>query len=288
MDEKTPHNPKRAVSIAIAGGAVVATGMMFVPVGVFERMIGATGFPELVQAAGAHFGDVARAMTAYAAGAATLLGLAANLLRGASREYDVPQPRYTAIKSLGHYRVEFLKYVSTKMPWHKEAEEIHSLSDLSRFRSVNVSADVPTRRPLFASQDLPELGLMEQPPIEIVAPAKDIEAELAATEFTEPVSLARLIECAPNAASDISTADMVAQLETAMAIRQQKRALLGTETIGDLTQVSDHGTDEAVVPIESRRPALELVSSAVVKDDEADSALAAALATLNRVTASAR
>ena len=286
MRQTAPQNPTRAVSIAIASGAIVATGMMFVPVGMLEGLIGPTGLSELVPAAGAPLGDVARALIAYATGAATLGGLTVFLLRDDGVEHDVPQPRETAVESLRHYRAEILQYLSTKMPWHKEADDIRSLSDLSRFRSLNMSAEAPTRRPLIASQDLPDLGLTGQPPVEVVAPDLALKAEHFAAHTTEPA--APVIKPAQEAAPDISTADMLAQLETAMAIRHQKRALLGADTFGDFAPIPDHGTDGPVAPVENRRPVLELVSSAVVKDEDADSALAAALATLNRMTATSR
>lgn len=299
MRQSATDNTTRAMATAITSGAVVATGMMFVPMGVLEGLIALTGLPNLVSAAGAPLGDVARAMIAYMTGAVTLGGLTVLLLRDGGREDDLQQSREMPFKTLEQYRVEILNFLSTKMPWHKEAEEVRSLSDLSRFRSVNIHADVPTRRPLIASQDLPDLGLFEQPRlVNPPPPEKAVESEYGETQSIEPATpftLPPIDAPVSDAAPEMSTAAMVAQWETAVAARYQKRTQLEFNGSNGPGQTSHAKADTAsapenhdAVPGENRRPLLELVSSSVVKDDDADAALAAALATLHRMTAIAR
>ena len=299
MRQSATDNTTRAMATAITSGAVVATGMMLVPMGVLEGLIDFTGLPNLVPAAGAPLGDVARAMIAYITGAVTLGGLTVLLLRDGGRENDLQQSREMPFKTLEQYRVEILNFLSTKMPWHKEAEEVRSLSDLSRFRSVNIHADVPTRRPLFASQDLPDLGLFEQPRVaNAPRPEKALEAEYGETQSIEPAppfTLPPIDAPVSDAAPEMSTSAMVAQWETAVAARYQKRTQLefnGSNGPGQTSHAKANRTsapeNHDAVPGENRRPLLELVSSSVVKDDDADTALAAALATLHRMTAIAR
>lgn len=299
MRQIAPQNPTRAMTIAITGGAAVATAMMFVPVGVLEGLIGPTGVSELVPAAGAPLGDLARALIAYAMGAATLGGLTVVLLSHDAGDFALPQRREAAATSLGHYRAEILQYLSTKMPWRAENDDIRSLSDLSRFRSVNVPADEPGRRPLIASQDLPDLGFVQPPPTIVATsteqPVVEVNTPAEIAEPNTPLADIPLDGLAAISAPEPSTAFMVAQLETAVAVRLQKRALLESGPVRDIAQPADESANEDavhhmhdVVPIEGRRPVLELVASAAVRDDDADSALAAALATLHRMTATAR
>ena len=296
MRKSAPNNPTCAMVIAIASGAVVATGMMFVPVGVLERLIGLTGLSNLISAASAPLGDFARAMIAYVTGAVTLGGLTVFLLRDDGRTDDLQHPREMAFKSLESYRVVILNYLSTKMRWHGKGEEIRSLSDLSRFRPVD--GDAPTHRPLVASQDLPASGWVGQPTVVITAPPEPaLESEYGATQIIEPTSVFTLpptYEAVSLAAPKMSTADLVAQLETAAAVRHHQRTQLKANGTDGFAQVPDANVRKAAAVYihdgicnEGRRPLLELVSSAVVKDD-ADTALAAALATLHRMTAIAR
>lgn len=297
MRKSAPDSPTCAMVIAIASGAVVATGMMFVPVGALEGLIGSTGLSKLISATGAPLGDFARAMIAYVTGAVTLGGLTVFLLRDDGRADDLQNPREMALKSLESYRVVILNYLSTKMRWHGKGEEIRSLSDLSRFRPVY--GDAPTPRPLVASQDLPTSGWFGPPTVVITAPPEPaLDPEYGATQIIEPTSVFSApptYETVSLTAPKMSTADLVAQLETAAAVRHQKRNQLKANGTDGFTQVPDADARNAQAVYihdgtcnEGRRPLLELVSSVVVEDDDADSALAAALATLHRMTAIAR
>jgi|GEM_PF-3697756 len=297
MRQSAAYHTTRAMATAITSGAVVATGMMFVPVGVLEGLIALTGLPKLVPAVSAPLGDVARAMIAYMTGGVTLGGFTVLLLRDGDREDDLQQSREMPFKTLEQYRVKILNFLSTKMSWHKEEEEVRSLSDLSRFRPVD--GDAPIRRPLVASQDLPASGWVGQPTVVIAAPPEPaLESEYGASQIIEPTSVFTLpptYEAVSLAAPKMSTADLVAQLETAAAVRHQQRTQLKANGTDGFAQVPDANARKATAVYihdgicnEGRRPLLELVSSAVVKDDDADSALAAALATLHRMTAIAR
>ena len=119
------------------------------------------------------------------------------------------------------------------MPWNKGADDIRELGDV------------------------PPLELSEE---HLVAPQVPQDAE-------------QRIEATPQSAgSQPSIAEMVAQLEAAVAFRRQKLAEL-----------------EAVAEFRSMpRPVLDAMPTVAVQDDDIDSALAAALAALHRINTGAR
>jgi hypothetical protein len=230
-----PHGQTGALGIAMAGAALAAVTTMLVPVSLLEGVAESSGLSELIPAAGAPFGDTARACIAFAIGAMTLAVLFYLLLRA-------------------------------DMPWNKGADDLRELGDV------------------------PPLGLSEE---HLVAPQAPQDAEQ------------RVEATLGSAEAQPSIAEMVAQLEVAVAFRRQKLAELEA-VAADLSadaadgDVPSPASSEPVAPAvtehdaagaESRpmgRPVLDAVPSEAVQDDDIDSALAAALAALHRINPGAR
>lgn len=288
MHESQPLHTTRAISMVIATAALVATGMMFVPVAVLESVTGSTGISELIPATGAPLGDFARAVIAFGTGAITLVGLTVLALRQDGHSRNADQWREPQIKDNAQFRSDIIAYLASKMPWHKKPEDIRSLADLARLRSVELSADVPVRRLLVASQDLPQLDVADG----FADPGDHL------VEFEEPIEPLAPMQDVALVMVEQSTAEMVTQLEAAVVVRHRKLDLLAIAPIEGPSKLSDTHLDGIAAPEmqqltatdanASRRPVLELVSSASIQDEDADSALAAALATLQRMTANAR
>ena len=76
-----PNSQTGALGIAMAGAALAAVTMMFVPVSLLEGVAESSGLSELIPAAGAPLGDTARGYIAFAIGAMTLAVLSYLLLR---------------------------------------------------------------------------------------------------------------------------------------------------------------------------------------------------------------
>ncbi len=76
-----PNSQTGALGIAMAGAALAAVTMMFVPVSLLEGVAESSGLSELIPAAGAPLGDIARGCIAFAIGAMTLAALSYLLLR---------------------------------------------------------------------------------------------------------------------------------------------------------------------------------------------------------------
>ena len=219
---------------------------------------------------------------------------------------------------------DMAKTLLAKMPWNKSADDIRELGDLPKLRIGDVHPDAPARRPLFASQDLPTLELSEEHLVDPQTPHEPEQLVEAASEVVEPEALVLAPEpetaepsvSAPLAASfaadsQPSIAEMVAQLETAVALRRHKLAELeavAADLMADAKN-ADEPIDAIVEPANfsvaepepepepeaavaefrpMRRPVLEAVPTVAVQDDNIDSALAAALATLHRINAGAR
>jgi hypothetical protein len=135
-----------------------------------------------------------------------------------------------------------------------------------------------------------EVKAIEVPEIPAV---EDVEQDA----FAEPQMVAEPIApTVPVGDADIqpTLAEMVAQLEAAVAERQQQlaeleavAAQLGARQIAG--QVEEHAAvdNEVIEPVRTERPMLEAVPTSV-KDDDMDSALAAALATLHRMNGTDR
>lgn len=76
-----PNGQTGALGIAMAGAALAAVTMMFVPVSLLEGVAESSGLSALIPAAGAPLGDTARGYIAFAIGAMTLAILSYLLLR---------------------------------------------------------------------------------------------------------------------------------------------------------------------------------------------------------------
>lgn len=304
----------RSLAMALAGASVAAVGTMFVPVSMLEGLAGSTGLSELVPAARAPLGDTARALIAFGAGALTLAALSILLLRqdkainGAAtvtaRE-NRDRPALTAV----------LAGLRAKMPWNQADDDIRELADLPKLRNGDVHPDAPARRPLSAAQDLPTLELSQtefSPEVEPV-PVHDVQLPVEAIDplpaaLPEPLPVAVVeatvsTDASPRPATGQgSIAEMVAQLEVAVAQRQVKLAELeavaahiASERPLPLPDVAREVTAPAIPTFAAevdtpfmRRTVLEAVPSAPRQDEEVDSALAAALATLQRMNAVGR
>jgi hypothetical protein len=315
MRKSVSNNQIRALAMAMAGATLAAVSTMFVPVAVLEGITGSTGLSELIPAARAPLGDTARALIAFGAGAFTLAILAFALVRqdggtAPKNTRSVPVSEWAAdVEAISIKdrlaRIHLPSLPLPKMPWAKGEDDITDLADLPRLRNGDSHPDAPPRRPLVASQDLPVLDLAQVPeamaeasPEVVDAPA---ETEVAsASEFPhEPP--------APVATANVepTLAQMVAQLEAAVAERQKQLAELeavATELAANssavepiIAQTAEQSDVEiidqseiSVEPARVERPPLEAVPSLSVKDDDIDSALAAALATLQRMNATGR
>lgn len=326
MPKSVPNSQVKAVAIAMAGATMAAVATMFVPVTLLESVTGATGLSELVPAARAPLGDTARALIAFGTGAFTLSALTYLLLRfdGAAKQRPAPAP--VAEPSVPDWMMDeqdekpgfadrFARFRMPalslpKMPWQHDEDAITELADLPKLRNGDAHPDAPPRRPLSATQDLPVLDLADVATEVTLAPAaeepaaeeigtQEPVADMAVAEMTpEPVAPA-----APVAAEDVqpTLAEMVAQLEAAVAERQKQLAELeSVAAILSMPQPAAQADEDAhiqdvadadvsIEPTRDGRPALEVVHDVTaVEDDNMDSALAAALATLKRMNGTAR
>ncbi len=313
MGKGVPSNQMKALAMAMAGATIAAVAMMFVPGALLEGLTGATGLSELVPAAAAPLGHTARAMMAFSAGAITLAVLAFLLLRqdGPPRQVaaEIPSTVDDETDDVGEassFKDRLARIALPKMPWAKGEDDITDLSDLPKLRNGDVHPDAPPRRPLYAQQDLPVVELEDAP---VAAPLTERSAPAEAEEIATvaqaphetieaPQSVAEQAASAtPTMPTDIqpTLAEMVAQLEAAVAERQ--RQLVELEAVAaqlGAGQIVEHVSAEAVEiiepirdPVRQDRPPLEAVPASA-KDDDIDSALAAALATLHRMNGTDR
>lgn len=304
----------RSLAMALAGASVAAVGTMFVPVSLLEGLAGSTGLSELVPAARAPLGDTARALIAFGTGALTLAGLSILLLRQDSKVIRVAVDAAPQENGKGPALAMMLAGLRAKMPWNQADGDIRELADLPKLRNGDVHPDAPARRPLSAAQDLPTLELSQTEISPEVEPGPVHDAQLpveaidplpAAPPETPPLATAEaaVITASPRPATGQgSIAEMVAQLEAAVAQRQVKLAELEAVAAHIASErplpLPDVAREPAtpVIPASSaeidtpfvRRPVLEAVPTAPRQDDEVDSALAAALATLQRMNAGGR
>ena len=186
------------------------------------------------------------------------------------------------------------------MPWKKSDEDITELSDLPKLRMGDVHPDAPARRPLVASEDLPVLALNENE-----QPAAESQTETEASVANEeiaPVAVGNDEPVEDSGPATISTdppdvqptlAEMVAQLEAAVAERQQQlqeleavAAKLGARN-EEAKSPEQTLVEDPAPPVRTVRPPLEAVPSSP-NDDAIDSALEAALATLHRMNGTSR
>lgn len=285
-----PNGQTAALAMAMAGAALVAVTTMFVPVSLLEGVARLSGLSDLIPAAGAPLGDAARAFVAFATGAMTLAVLSYLLLRG---EGTLVRPTANDVgmcDAAAQQDGDMAETLRAQMPWNEGVDDIRELGDLPTLRIGDVHPDAPARRLLVASQDLPPLELSEE---YLVEPQPPQEAE-------------QHVEAAPEYADgQPGIAEMVAQLEAAVALRRQKLAELEA-VAADLSADAAYGDEpgpaisEGVAPAVTkhhaavaefhpmRGPVLEAVPREAVQDDDLDSALAAALASLHRIHAGGR
>ena len=310
MRKSVPNNQIKAIAMAMTGAIVAAVATMFVPAAMLEGFTGATGLSELIPAAAAPLGDTARATIAFGAGALTLAALAYFLLRQDSAPAvrvapTVPSSEWAEEKIIASsfkdrlIRIKMPSMTLPKMPWHKGEDDITELADLPKLRNGDSHPDAPPRRPLSAHQDLPVLDLGEIataiPVAEEVWAAEVIAtpvvlhepADEVAPDFAQPVAAPAVM----HAELQPTLAEMVAQLEAAVSERQNQLAELEAVAakLGSGTTVTTQSSPELAEmaeqppePTRAERPPLEAVPPSV-KDDDMDSALAAALATLHRM-----
>lgn len=314
MRKSVPNNQIRALAMAMAGAIVAAVATMFVPVALLEGIAGSSGLSELVPAARAPLGDTARALIAFGAGAFTLALLSYVLLRQEnSAAPSVPASEWAVADEAPSFkdRLAHIKLPSIampKMPWAKGEDDITELADLPKLRNGDSHPDAPPRRPLVASQDLPVLDLAELPEAIVGEQAEFIEQSITIEPalVSEPTAEPEIVP-EPIAVVDVepTLAEMVAQLEAAVAERQKQLAELeavATELAASRPKLQEAEASEPIVrspdlseqadvtfePSRVERPTLEAVPTTAVKDDDIDSALAAALATLHRMNATGR
>lgn len=305
MRNGMPDKQIKAIAMAMVGAILAAVATMFVPVAMLEAFTGATGLSELVPAAAAPLGDTARAIIAFAAGAFTLAVLSYPLLRQEKPPRAEPKPTLAddALDAIS-FKDRFAQIALPKMPWAKGDDDITELSDLPKLRNNDAHPDAPPRRPLSAHQDLPVLNIGDTavpapavetaPPVdagETIAVAEPKRISPAPSVATESVASA-----APVVSDDDqpTLAEMVAQLEAAVADRQQQlaeleavAAQLGAGGVATQVEAEPEMAEDFSEPVRTERPPLEAVPTGV-KDDDMDSALAAALATLHRMNGTGR
>ena len=303
MRKSVPNNQIRALAMAMGGAIVAAVATMFIPAAILEGITGSTGLSELVPATAAPLGDTARALFAFGAGAFTLAVLAFVLLRQDSAPVTAaiadPYAPVPSEDEAASFTDRLSRIKMPKMPWVKGDDDITELADLPKLKNGDIHPDAPPRRPLSATQDLPVLDLaaiaVEEPAIVVEEPVVD-STPIAVAQPTQPV--------APPVAEDIepTLAEMVAQLEAAVAERQKQladleivAAKLAAERPADPVEMPEAQAvevipdeDVTIEPARNERPPLEAVPNSAVKDDDMDSALAAALATLHRMTGTGR
>lgn len=312
MRKNVPNSQIEAFAMAMAGATVAAVATMLVPAGVLESMAGSTGVTELVPAARAPLGDTARALIAFGTGAMTLAILAYFLSRQDSASVLRPMPFAPASAWAGDdtarsskTRLAQIKLPSVtrlNMPWTKGDDDITELADLPKLRHGDSHPDAPPRRPLVASTDLPALDLAGLPEA-LVVPETGATDAVTACDASQQVQAGQKFTVRVDL--EPSLAEMVAQLEAAVAERQKQLAELEAVaaelasshgSVQPMT-VEERSVPEAEIVTESEiiadptrygRPPLEAVPSASVGDDDMDLALAAALATLHRMNATGR
>ena len=298
----------RALAIALGGAIITSVIAMFIPVSVFESITGATGFSELVPATGAPLGDTARALIAFGFGALAFALLAGYLLRKPSKPVSArpvakAQDAVDAANPITESGPSFIDRMRAKISDFTEsrrnADAVTELSDLPKLRAGDVHPDAPPRRPISAHRDFGEVvtdvGEIEQAVIAVSAP--DVAPVAAAEPVIELSAPQTENLVAPSAADPASVAEMVDQLETAVAQRDAQIAKLEALAKAEMAKpevVAPTSTAEAepeVVVETPRQTLLEAVPSAPaseVVDDEMDAALRSALETLHRMNVRTR
>lgn len=319
MRNSVPNNQIRALAVAMAGAIVAAVATMFIRASVLEGITGATGLSELVPATAAPLGDTARALFAFGVGALTLAVLAYVLLRkdNPAAKAAIADP-YAPASFEGDNmsfkdrlsRIKMPQIAMPKMPWVKGEDDITELADLPKLKNGDIHPDAPPRRPLSATQDLPILDLAvtaAEEPMSVDDKVDLAETAVTANEPATEDSPIVIAEAAPPVAAVAedftpTLAEMVAQLEAAVAERQKQladleivaarlaaeRSVLPVDVPVTQSVEVIPDADVTVEPARNERPPLEAVPTNPAKDDDMDSALAAALATLQRMNGTGR
>lgn len=294
MRNMLPDNQMRALTIAMASAVTAAVATMFVPIGILEGLTGSTGLSEIMGSAKAPLGDAARALFAFGAGAITLAVLVCILLRR-DRPVAADTNELSDDEVSSPVRAFFSKINMPKMPWVKDENDITELSDLPKLKNGDAHPDAPPRRPLTAHE------------LSTVDPLEDMETQqiagIAANSAPEVIKAEALVIVEPEQPAPVapeslqpSLAEMVAQLEAAVAERTKQlvelelvAAQLGAGGIARTVEpVDDALLSVETLPASSAHPRLEAVPADPAKDEDMDSALAAALATLHRMNSGTR
>lgn len=259
------QDPTRAVIVATAAGAVVATATMILPA-------------DLLFVSDGPFQAEVRAFIAFGSGALTLMGAMGISLGRSTHNQNLFQKFGEPIEDFAQSTARTRSHLAIKMPWHQSADERSTPPISERLRSDFVDAN---DSPVTLPDEVPNVTQHDEIPADFDEPT--------ASEAPLP---SRQRSAEPHAGSSI--ADMIDQFESAVAQRHQKLAELSASIFDNMPEATDLASESNAkdgaqsIAGDSRRPTLELVSSSPVTDDDADSALAAALATLERITVRAR
>jgi len=163
----------RAMLMATAVSAIVASAAMFVPAQIWESITGSTGISEMFPAAAAPLGDRARALIAFALGAGCFLLLSAQAFRSPGRpsvatdnELDDAYPHagqpFAPLEQDAEAgpRPSLVARLREKLASHLQSRrayaDITTLDDLPKLRAGDAHPDAPPRRPFSAGRDLVE------------------------------------------------------------------------------------------------------------------------------------
>lgn len=273
MENSQFDNQVRRVSYGIAWAVVVAGTMMFLPVTILESLLGPVG-------------EFSHALIAFMAGALVLGGATYFAVRQNNPVHAIQPAPHRADHNVVSNRFNAVKYLLAKIQRPEIVEDTRTFADLARFKG----ADKPTSRPLLMAEDLPALRINQ--PDDRSVQILEVDAEPVVPEPS-----ISLTSAASGPEPEMTTADMVAQLEAAVAKRQELADVqsMTNPSSSDVAIVSSPLRDlvqehDSMLTLDNEvgRPMLELVPSTALPDDNPDSALAAALATLHRMTANAR
>ncbi|NJM49523.1 MAG: hypothetical protein HC843_00320 [Sphingomonadales bacterium] len=240
------NNQMKAIAMAIGGSVIAAAGTMFIPVSILETITGATGLTEIFPATAAPLGDTARALIAFGAGVIALFILLALVLRPKEaqevwhqkRDHSVAEANNIAPKASLMDRIA--GFAIPKMPWQRGEDDIFDLTDLPKLREQDSHPDAPVRKPISALTDLAGADLIGDKAQKPVAPTAEVGTgpeEYFIPETAEAADcVSETIDADPAPAPDLvpapdpapapkqtaSLAEMVAQMEAAVAERKKQ------------------------------------------------------------------
>ncbi len=256
---QTASDQKRSLAIAGGGAILAAVGTMFLPIGLLEGVIGATGLSELFPSVAAPLGDTARAMIAFATG---ILGFALIALWQSRKSGKSGHEDKNSANAPLTAEPENLTKTDDDMNIGAAVSETlfgkmratlgnltarargagadNDMDDTLKLRTRDIHPDAPARRPLQANRDLADIGTRPPEPYiqEVALPAASpllskprplvLEPEVVAA--AEPdIEACPVVEVAPapiaqsdNPSAQGSLAGMVENLEAALAVRQEQ------------------------------------------------------------------